>query len=184
MNNSNAYINNLIKTVLDNSVSKIWERAVFEWEILDVIEDESMSGACICGHPNLKYQFSIVNKKNAVVLFPIGSSCINKFGRDDLDDCSSIWIKMYELFHAIKNREYIEFGSKYFSRRLLEYFDEKDVFEGNEYNDYDGHNDYEFLLKMFNKRNITDRQDKKVKAILLNSIFPYLKKNLKFRDHK
>ena len=49
------------------------------------------------------------------------------------------------------------------------------------YNQYDGEEDYEFMLKMFNKRDkstISVKQDKKIKAILLNSIKPFLQKTL------
>ena len=44
-----------------------------------------------------------------------------------------------------------------------------------------GDEDYDFMLKMFNKRDkssITIKQDKKIKAILLNSIKPFLQEKL------
>lgn len=49
------------------------------------------------------------------------------------------------------------------------------------YNQYDGEEDYNFMLKMFNKRDkasITINQDKKIKAILLNSVRPFLQDRL------
>ncbi|MDE6699222.1 MAG: hypothetical protein K2J91_07080, partial [Lachnospiraceae bacterium] len=49
------------------------------------------------------------------------------------------------------------------------------------YNHYDGVNDYEFMLKMFNKRDkssITIKQNKKIKAVLLNSVKPFLLETL------
>ena len=48
-------------------------------------------------------------------------------------------------------------------------------------NDYDGEDDYEFMLKMFNKRDkdsISLKQDKKIKALLLNAIKPFLQDRL------
>lgn len=44
---------------------------------------------------------------------------------------------------------------------------------------YPAYSTYEFFLKMFNKRNeMTPKQDKKVKAILLNNIKPFVLKRL------
>ena len=48
-------------------------------------------------------------------------------------------------------------------------------------NNFEGRKDYEFMVKMFNKKNkdsISLKQDKKIKAILLNSIKPFLQKKL------
>ena len=50
-----------------------------------------------------------------------------------------------------------------------------------EYNDYDGLDDYEFIVKMFNKRDkssITFGQQKKIRAIIVASIRPYLQNQL------
>ena len=91
---------------------------------------------------------------------------------------------MFVLLHAVEKRERIELSSKYFSRKLLEYLYEKDVFVANEYNGFDGYNDYQFLLKMFNKVNkadISDAQHKKTSAIIMNSILPYLRSELKIK---
>ena len=47
------------------------------------------------------------------------------------------------------------------------------------YNHHNGQSDYEFLLKMFNKRDkesISANQDRKIKAIILNSIRPFMQK--------
>lgn len=54
-------------------------------------------------------------------------------------------------------------SSELFSRKLLRWLYEEGAFD-TEYNDYDGEDDYEFMLKMFNKRDkdsISLKQDKK-----------------------
>ena len=61
------------------------------------------------------------------------------------------------------------------------------VFVANKYDDFDGYNDYEFLLKMFNKVNkadISDAQHRKTSAIIMKSILPYLRKRLKNTHEK
>lgn len=55
----------------------------------------------MCGHPELRYLFTIVNSRNGNDLFPIGSVCINRFGRQDLDESASIREQMFRLLHAL-----------------------------------------------------------------------------------
>ena len=116
------------------------------------------------------------------MLYPIGSSCIKKFERDDLNDDASIKEQLFRLLHAIDNNRFITLSSDLFSRKLLKYFFDKGVFPGNRYNRFDPEVDYEFMLSMFNKRDkksISQSQGKKVSAIIMDSIIPYLRKDLR-----
>lgn len=58
---SSRYYENLIKTVIDNSLGKTWEEEVKEWEIIDCEEDEECSSQCVCGKENIKYLYLIHN---------------------------------------------------------------------------------------------------------------------------
>ena len=52
------------------------------------------------------------------------------------------------------------------------------------YNDYDGKNDYQFMLDMYNKRNksnITEQQHRKIRGLIAYSIKPFLRKRLKYK---
>lgn len=115
-----SYRENLIQTVLDNSVGETWNKAVYEWEIVDCIEDDFNESTCICGKENIKYLFRIRNTKNNNELFPIGSSCIKKFNRDDLNELTSVKEKLFQLLHAIQDFKFISLNSDYFSRKLFE----------------------------------------------------------------
>lgn len=64
----------------------------------------------------------------------------------------SVYDDMFRLISAVKNRERITLDSRYFSRKLLGYLYDNDVFEANEYNNFDDRRDYNFMLDMFNKR--------------------------------
>ena len=173
-------IDALIKEVMRKSESDIWDLAVDEWYIENVTEDRSLSGECVCGKENLRYLFTIRNSKNNNVLFPIGSSCIEKFDRDDLNDEARVNKKLFELLHAIQDGDYITLDADYFSRKLLKFLFEDEAFAPTEYNDYDGYNDYEFMLKMFNQRNQpSEKQQGKINAIIMFSIRPYLQNKLK-----
>ncbi|MFA6860309.1 MAG: hypothetical protein WCR30_02875 [Clostridia bacterium] len=174
------YQKNLTFAVTNLSVNKNWVDAVNEWEILDCIEDESMSSSCVCGKEKLRYLFTITNKLNGNKLYPIGSSCIKKFERVDLCEMVSIKEQLFKLLHAIKSNKYINFDANLFSRKLLKYFLDNSVFVPTIYNHSNPNNDYEFMLNMFNLRSkLDEKQDKRVKAILLNYIKPYLEKILK-----
>lgn len=177
-----TYRENLIQTVLDNSYGNTWEEAVNEWEITDCIEDRSRKESCICGKEELKYLYEIHNVVTDKYLYPIGSSCITKFEREDLCEETSVAEGMFKLLHAVEQNAYLELSPDLFSRKLLRALYKRGAFVPSKFNNYDGANDYEFMLKMFNKRDkssITPFQEKKIKAILLNSIKPYLQKELK-----
>ena len=172
----NTYTENLIATVIYHSESNNWESAVTEWEIYDCEEDESNSETCICGKENIRYLYTIRNILNGSELFPIGSSCIKKFNRTDFNEEISLTESMFKLLHAVEDNRYISLSSDLFSRKLLKWLYEQEAFD-TQYNNFDGDEDYQFMLKMFNKRDkssITIKQDKKIKAILLNSIKPFL----------
>ena len=182
---SNQYYENLIKRVIELSESNIWERAVLEWEIFDCEIDDTMSESCVCGKEHLRYLFTIRNAENGNELYPIGSTCINKFDRDDLDYEVSVYEDMFRLIRAVENNEYIELSSEYFSRKLLGYLFDNDAFEPNEYNDFDGENDYAFMLEMFNKRNkdeIYGSRQRKINAIIANSILPFVRSRIKLKS--
>ena len=178
----NQYYENLIKTVLELSEKHVWEEAVREWEICDCEIDEDLSKSCVCGKEHLKYLFTIRNTENGNELYPIGSTCINKFGREDLDYEVSVYKDMFRLIHAVENRKYIELTSEYFSEKLLRYLYDHDVFKPNEYNDFNGKNDFDFLLMAFKKRNkheISDKRKSKIKAIIRNAIIPFIDGKIK-----
>ena len=150
--NKQSYYDKLIKVVINASESKTWKEAVQEWDIFDCEEDEYCSSDCICGHEGLKFLYTIQNRINGNILYPIGSTCIKKFERFDLNDKISILEQMYSLLHAVERRERIELTSKYFSSNLLYFFLKEEVFKPNQYNNYNGYNDCDFMLKMFRKR--------------------------------
>lgn len=167
-------------TVIDHSESDVWEDAVKEWDVVDCEEDDSCSSSCICGKENIKYLFTIQNNRNNNTLYPIGSSCIRKFEREDMNEETAIYEELFRLLHAVEGKQFLSLSPSLFSRKLLRYFYEQGVFDS-EYNDYDGEEDYLFMLKMFNKRDkssITYKQDRKIKAILLNEIRPFLQRKL------
>lgn len=178
-NENKAYRQKFIQCIIDNSESDIWRNAVLEWEISNCEEDEERESSCLCGKENIRYLFTIINTKNNNILYSIGSSCIKKFERNDFNNVVDVKEKLFNLFHAIENDGYITLSSKLFSRKLLEHLYNLGAFRPTKYNSYDSKNDYLFMLNMFNKRSRTEKQEKKVTAIILNSIKPFLRELLK-----
>ena len=176
----NKHYNNLINTVIDKSESSNWENAVLEWKIRDKQIDFNQTTPCICGKENLKYLFTIQNQKNNNILKYIGSTCIKKFKREELDKITTTYTKLCVLYYAIKNNEYIEFNANFFSKQLIEYFEEQNIIKPSRYNNYEPKKDYDFMKKMFFKRKEpTEPEQKKIKAIMVNSIKPYLIEQVK-----
>jgi len=177
----NTYCQNLIKVVIDSSEAATWKLAVLEWNIVDCEEDEELESSCVCGKENLRYLFTIENNINGNALFPIGSSCIRKFDRGDLNEVATIREHLFKLLRAIESGGHILLSPKYFSRKLIAYLYDNGVFRANCYNDFNPHNDYCFLLDMFNKRDkasVSQSQNRKIDAIILNSIKPFLRNML------
>jgi hypothetical protein len=174
---SSVYYENLIERVLDLSKHQTWNLAVGEWYIYSCKEDIQCSSQCVCGKENIKYLFTIRNLVNGNVLYPIGSSCIKKFGRNDLNEQISICEQMFKLLNAVKNKEFITLD--YFSRKLLLYLFEQGAFQSTAFNKFNGKNDYEFMVDMFNRRRKpTEAQAKKIRGIIFCSLIPFLQKQV------
>ena len=179
--NSSPYAKNLIFKVIENSNSTNWEDAVHEWDIVGWDEDTEIQSACICGKENIRYLFTIKNKENGNVLEPIGSQCIKKFDRKELDEITAIYEDLFKLKNALSNNRYISLSSEYFSRKLLKFFYEENVFVASKYNNFNGKKDYKFMLDMFNKRDknsITNPQQRKINGIIISQIIPFLEVQL------
>lgn len=179
MDGHSRYKETLIRDVLEHSESQIWESAVQEWNILDVEEDEHLEQSCICGKEHLRYLFTISNDLNGNSLYPIGSSCIKKFNREDLNEEISAKEDLFKLLHAVEDNQFLTLSSEFFSRKLLKYLLDIGAFKATKWNNMNPEDDYQFMLDMFNKRNRTESQEKKAIAIILNSIKPFLQNYLK-----
>lgn len=168
----------LVKGVLASSVSKIWAAAVLEWTVVGLEEDPSGQGVCVCGQSNLVKLFTIENEQNGESLFPIGSTCVNQFGVKDLDVQVNLFLELHALRSAAMDpKQNVELTSEFFSKALLKHLHAEGVFTPDRYNDMDGDGDYEFLLKMFNKRkkdDITSGQRAKIRVLLRTKIIPFI----------
>lgn len=174
----NLYTDNLIGTVIELSAAGDWEGARREWEIVGCEIDESASATCVCGKEGLRYVYTIENMKTGEILSPIGSSCIKKFERSDMDDELAGWqqaIKLMEKAAEIGKGDYVHLHSGSYSRKLLYFLYEQNAFKPTKYNGNDGYNDYLFLLDMFNGGFRSEAQEKKCKAIITKSIYPWLR---------
>lgn len=163
----------LITKVLDASKSTLWDEAVMEWEITDWDEAEQYGEhSCICGKENIIKLYTISNIHNGNILFPIGSQCIKKFDREELSDEISAIEKMFSLQKAYENNEFIELSPALFSKKSLKYMYDNGAFNNSNYGS--GYNSYQFILKMYKKRNTpSPAQQRKINAIIMNDIRPY-----------
>ncbi|MFF2053808.1 hypothetical protein ACFVU2_19545 [Leifsonia sp. NPDC058194] len=160
------------------SRARNWLYAVREWEVVGLEEDTSGSSNCICGQPNLQKLFTIRNPLTDRELYPIGSTCINHFGRRELDDEVKVLEDLAKLRRAILDRRRIAVDSEFFTRALLKRLYDDGAFPGDEYNRGHGSVDYEFLLGYFNARDkpaISSQQHRRATAILLSKIVPFVK---------
>lgn len=173
-------IEQLTKIVLEKSEAKRWGDAIKEWDLCDTDEDEDASSVCVCGKTGIRYLHKIYNLVNHKTIYPVGSCCIKKFNRADLNEKITVKEKLFKLYHAVGTNQFLTLDTELFSRKLIKYLYREGAFESNNPN-YLAETNYQFFLDMFNKRNkedITPAQNKKIKAILLNNIIPFVKKQL------
>ena len=174
------YVENLIKTVVERSQANTWENAVNEWTVEPYGESDGSNSVCACGKEDILYLFKITNIENGNEIYPIGSSCMKKFERKDINDLTSLYEQLYKLKKALNENKYLDFTSEFFTRKILAHFNDKGVYNS-DYNNNNGTADYEFMVKMFNKKNkedITPSQRKKINGIIAYQIKPYLRDKL------
>lgn len=172
-----AYTYNMVNIVLSNSDAPDWEAARKEWEVTGCEEDESCSGACVCGKKGLKYLYTIRNKETGCVVYPIGYSCIHKLGRSDLDEETACWrmafVLMEEAVRLGKGKQ-VEIDSGFFSRRFLYFLYEQGAFKPSENGGRDGFKDYLFLQGALD-RTLTGKQAARCRVLIRNSVYPWLR---------
>lgn len=165
--------------IIENSEASTFSTAVQEWAITGFSVDDNCSSRCVCGKENIKYLFEITNMYNHVMLDPIGSKCIKKFGREDLSDEVDVCEQMAKLLDHVKTHKFIKFDSNLFSRKLLKYLYENDAFPKTQYNMNNPYRDYSFLLDMFNKKSEPSaKQQNKITALIMSAIIPFCKNKL------
>ncbi|MFK0242641.1 hypothetical protein ACIQTX_17460 [Microbacterium sp. NPDC090281] len=167
----------LVRAVVSSSVSNTWDIAKGEWQVTEVDEDLGADGVCVCGQMGLVSLFTIKNRSNGSELHPIGSTCVNQFGRSDLDSQVRVLSTLLNLRAAFRDGKVVELTSDYFSRAVLEDLYDEGAFTPDQYNGGDGGRDYDFLVKMFNKRNkddITRPQRTKISVLLNRKVLPFI----------
>ena len=179
----------LANEVFAKSESRSWRSCVIEWEIAYCDEDDEAGGTCVCGQEGLRYMYAIRNTLNGNVIYPIGSECIKRFESNGLNDEAHCWAKAYKLValaskYGKSRRISIYYDKSMFSRKLLAFMYRHGVFKATEWNEWDGGNDYVFMLDMFNSQSMTSRQMKKADHVMRESVYPWLGKLYKNKNER
>lgn len=177
---TSSQFESLKSAVLDKSSAANWIAARAEWDIAHFEEDASRKGVCICGQPNLTKLFTIRNRNTGDELYPIGSSCIEHFGRRDLDAEADLLPSLSRLRESILVGGEFDLAPPLFSKALFDHFLKEGVFTPDRWNGRNGQGDYDFLMGLFRKRDkdsISDAKWRKASTIISKKIVPYL------RDH-
>lgn len=164
----------LTSVVIAASVANAWSAAVLEWDVTELEEDPAGSGECVCGQQELVLLFNIANKHNGAKLYPIGSTCVRKFGRTDLNRQVTLDSDLFRLYAPILNSMPITLASDYFAGAMIEYLNNEGAFTPDRW-DADG--GYAFMLDMFNKRKkneITRSQRSKIAVLLNRKVIPFV----------
>lgn len=170
---------NLPKEVVALSCADNFDAARHEWDLVDRDIDPDCLQSCVCGKEGLRYLFTICNRETGAELYPIGSSCIELFGRKDLDQQVGITKQMYEVLAEYRETGSLRLNGGAITRAVLKQLYEEGCFDPNSYNDGNPETDYQFLVKMFNRRNeLSEGQRRKVWMLLNRTVGPYLERTL------
>ncbi|MFF1540672.1 hypothetical protein ACFVWL_11380 [Microbacterium sp. NPDC058269] len=167
----------LRSAVIAASDADTWKKALLEWDVTSVEEHPTSDGVCVCGQIGLLWMYTITNEVNGAELYPIGSSCVEHFGRTDLNRRVDVLHKLAFVQAAANAGKTVEMTTEFFSRAALKFLLEEGAFTPDSYNHGDGANDYEFLLKMFGKRDkttITSKQRYKIRKLVSDKIIPFI----------
>ena len=82
-----------------------------------------------------------------------------------------------QIRKAILKRKYIDFTTEYFSEELLEALFEKGAFKPSEFNENDPWKDFAFLTEMLGKEERTEKQEKKIRALVFKVLLPFICSN-------
>lgn len=171
----------LTREVVSASEADNFVDAVLEWNVVELEEHPTGEGECVCGQQNLVKMFTIKNQFNGTDLFPIGSQCVNHFGRADLDLQVTVFSDLFSLRKSILAGDRITLTSEHFSRAMLQWLLDEGAFTADQYNGFDGEKDYRFLIDMFNKRNkdsLSRKQEGWIYNLLKHKVVPFV------RDHE
>jgi len=167
----------LRQAVIDVSTADRWKSALLEWEVTSVEEHPTSDGECVCGQTNLLWMYTITNTGTGQELFPIGSSCVNHFGRTDLNQQVAVFQKLVDLRNAARAGERITVATEHFSRAVIDYLYESGAFTPDQYNHFDGWNDWHFLRTMFGRRDkstIEARHRWRAKKLIELKVIPFV----------
>lgn len=169
----------LAQAIVSRSEAGDWEVAVMEWEVVGEQVDYERTMSCVCGQERLKRLFTIRNRANGNVIFPIGSTCILRFGRDDLGREVRIRIQLDRLVEGavrLGKGGHVGLKSGLFSRALIEHLWERGAFSSDHRTAFGGHDDYLLLLAAFNRRGeMTDGEAGEVARVIEEDLYPWLR---------
>lgn len=83
---------------------------------------------------------------------------------------------------AKKNKKKVELTSEFFTKPFIEWLLDEGAFQGNRFNRYDPSSDADFLKKMLRRKgDWYPEQQRKIRAIILNSVIPFAEKMMSHR---
>lgn len=156
----------LVRAVEDAS-NLPWDVARLTWRVSDMEEDAD--GECVCGQTGLRYLYTIADDRTGAVLYPIGSDCIAHFAIDSMTDEARRLRDLWELVRVVESGTALILkgeGRNLTKAKLAALYDEG-AFKPSRWNGGDPVCDFDFLLKMFGKRNTpSPAQRRKIDALL------------------
>lgn len=137
-------------------------------------------GYCQGGEDNGWYVFLMKRLPDKEPDFAEGKSS-GESERKELLETAGGYVRLLELLQAVEEDKFLTLSPELFSDKVLKELYDAGAFLPTRYNNYSPKEDYSFLVRMLHakgKHRITWKQQGKIAAILINSIKPYLKRQM------
>ncbi len=70
--------------IMQASQAETWAQARLEWDVIEREDIGADSEMCVCGHEGIRYLHTVENRVTDEVLYPVGSTCVEKFDSEDM----------------------------------------------------------------------------------------------------
>lgn len=162
---NSSWAKRLLGTAVSLSQSETWARAKREWKVLYEDDAGAPTETCVCGHEGLRYLNMVRNRVTGARLYPVGSSCVERFEDDRIaeEQADARALRVLRQ-HAVAG----DLDRPHYSRRAIDALHRELVIDADE---------HALLKRLFNagpKANIAEHDVTLLRAVVGSRVVPYL----------
>lgn len=160
-----SWARRLLGTAVDLSEGESWAQAKSEWKVLYEDDAGGPTETCVCGHEGLRYLNMVGNRITGARLYPVGSSCVERFDDDRIaeEQADARAVRVLRQ-HAVAG----DLDRPHYSRRAIDALHRERVIDAAE---------HALMRRLFNKgpkAQIPEHDAALLRAVVSRRVMPYL----------